>query len=162
MHSDELREKPESMKLLDDLLSKQRYCVLATQNDGEPYGSLVAFAVSEDLARIVFPTSRSTRKFANILSNSRVAILIDNRENLESDVREATAVTACGVAEEAAQEEREAMLSLFLVRHPHLREFVFDDGTALIFVKVKTYYLVTRFQQVVRLEVTASGLERRP
>jgi nitroimidazol reductase NimA-like FMN-containing flavoprotein (pyridoxamine 5'-phosphate oxidase superfamily) len=65
-----------------DLISffrSQPLAVLATHNKGQPYGSLVAFAATHDLDYLIFSTTRSTRKFANLSADPRVAMVIDNR-----------------------------------------------------------------------------------
>jgi len=51
---------------LRKLLRSQLLAVLSTQNQGQPYASLVAFASSDDLKSLYFATSRSTRKYANL------------------------------------------------------------------------------------------------
>ena len=85
---------------LKKLFKKQRLAVLATHKNGQPYSSLVAFAVTEDLKHIIFATSRSTRKYEHFSSDGRVALLIDNRTNKVADFHSAIAVTAVGTAME--------------------------------------------------------------
>ncbi len=85
---------------LRKLLRSQPLAVLATQNQGQPYASLVAFASSDDLKSLYFATTRSTRKYANLSGDSRVAMLVDNRSNKASDFRWAMAATATGTAKE--------------------------------------------------------------
>ena len=75
--------------------------MLATMSDtSEPYVSMVAFAAVEGLGRLLFFTSRSTRKFHNMLSCSWVSMLIDNRTNQASDFDNALAATVIGRATE--------------------------------------------------------------
>ncbi|MDO8834221.1 MAG: pyridoxamine 5'-phosphate oxidase family protein, partial [Vicinamibacterales bacterium] len=45
------------------LLDGQRYGVLCTQGQGQPYGSLVAYATTPDLDSAVFATQKATRKY---------------------------------------------------------------------------------------------------
>jgi hypothetical protein len=128
----------------------QRFAVLSTrQDDGHPYASLVAFFVSADLMQLVFCTLRSTRKFANLEAEGRVALLIDNRSNDEVDLQQAAAVTVLGVCAEVHGEERASLSESFLTRHPAMAEFVRSPGCAVIKVDVRSYYLVTRFQNVI-------------
>src|SRR5512136_3185486 len=97
---------------LRKLLQSQPLAVLATQNQGQPYASLIAFASSDDLKSLYFATTRSTRKYANLSSDSRVAVLVDNRSNKASDFRWAMAATATGQAREVGPAERESALEL--------------------------------------------------
>jgi hypothetical protein len=71
--------------VLRALLESQRFAVLATDDHGQPFASLMAFAATEDLRHMVILTERTTRKYANLRSNPRVALLIDDRENKGSD-----------------------------------------------------------------------------
>jgi len=136
-------------------LQSQPLAVLATQSQGQPYASLVAFASSSDLKSIYFATTRSTRKYANLSGDSRVAMLIDNRSNKASDFRWAMAATATGTANEVDPNEKESALDLYLAKHPHLKEFVHSPTCAVCEIRVQTFFVVTRFQHVLEVHVKA-------
>ena len=136
---------------LKDVLSTQRFCVLATQGEGQPYGSLVAFAETEDLKQLVFATSRDTRKFSNLMSEPRVALVIDSRSNGDSDLKNAVAVTALGLAHEAVGDERERLARVYLAKHPGLPGFIGSPEMALCAVAVEDY-VVARFTGVTKLK----------
>jgi nitroimidazol reductase NimA-like FMN-containing flavoprotein (pyridoxamine 5'-phosphate oxidase superfamily) len=133
------------------LLASQPLAVLATQGEGHPYANLVAFTPSPDLASLSFATGRATRKYANLRAEPRVALLVDNRSNRESDFREAVAATATGVAEEVTGPERERIQEHYVSRHPHLAPFVSSPECALFRVRVETYVVVQEFQRVLTL-----------
>ena len=135
------------------LLAGQRLAVLATQGSKGPYASLVAFAATRDLRQLVFATTRATRKFANLTGDSRVALLVDSRSNRESDFHEAVGATVMGTAREATLDERERLTTLYLGRHPYLREFLSSPSCALVMVEVAAYYVVSRFQEVLELHI---------
>ena len=82
-------------------------------------------------------------------------MLIDSRSNQDSDIHQAIAVTAVGKAAEVTEEEREEVLELYLSKHPHLEEFAKSPSCALVRVTVATFYVVSRFQKVMELHVTA-------
>ena len=136
---------------LKHLLQSQPLAVLATQQGGQPYASLVAFSSSDDLKRLYFATSRSTRKYAGLSADPRVALLVDNRSNKPSDFRLAMAATATGKAVEVVPTEREIALDLHLAKHPHLKDFVNSPTCALCEIRVRTFFVVTRFQSVVEV-----------
>jgi nitroimidazol reductase NimA-like FMN-containing flavoprotein (pyridoxamine 5'-phosphate oxidase superfamily) len=136
-----------------DLFRTQKLAVLSTQNSGQPYASLVAFVASEDLQHLVFATPRTTRKYHNLTVDPRVAMLMDSRSNLDSDLHTAVAVTATGTAVEVSERERDQSVQRYLSRHPYLQDFIRAETCALIQVTVKTYYLVSRFQQVMELHL---------
>jgi len=135
--------------MIGELLASQGFAVLATQGAGGPHTSLVAFAATEDLRHLVFATERDTRKFANLAADPRVALLVDDRSHRETDLVEATAMTAAGRAREAQGEERERLAALLLRKHPALAPFVAEPGCALVTITVEVYQVVTRFQSVV-------------
>jgi len=140
--------EPALQALLRDLFESQRSAALATQQEGQPYLSLMAFAATPDLRQLIVATDRHTRKYANLMAEPRVALLIDNRSNVPSDTEEAVAITVLGRATEAQPGERAGLLSLFLAKHPHLETFITSPTCALITVRVETYFVVQHFQEV--------------
>ena len=140
-------------KALEKILTEQRFAVLATQKKGQPYGSLVAFVPSEDFRNLFFVTIRDTRKFENMTGGPRVALLADDRMNRGSDLQDAVAVTAIGEAREIRGPEREAVVPVYVSRHPDLKGFLEDPRCALMKVSVKKYVIVSAFQNVEELAV---------
>ncbi|MDZ4200047.1 MAG: pyridoxamine 5'-phosphate oxidase family protein [Kiritimatiellia bacterium] len=139
---------------LRSLLKIQPLAVLATQRGGRPYTSLVAFAASEDLRRIVFVTSRATTKYGNLSAEPYVSLLIDSRTHSVEDFTSGAAVTVLGRAAEIGEKHRSDLLEGFLRKHPHLETFARAPSTALCGVEVETYILVTQFQHVVEMKVS--------
>lgn len=145
---------PVTERALRALLAGQRLAVLATHSPDGPYCSLVAFVVSEDLRELVFATSRHTRKYARLAEDGRVALLIDSRQNQESDFHDAAAVTVQGEAAEVPPEQAEAVRASYLARHPYLADFLASPSCALLRVQVHAYILVDRFQHVMEIQIT--------
>lgn len=138
---------------VNELLASQRLAVLATRTSREPYTNLVAFAETPDLATILFATTRTTRKYANLSGNSRVALLIDNRSNEAADFRNAMAVSATGTCREVEDHERKRLLGIYLAKHPFLRDFVTAPTCALMTIQMEKYSVVQRFQHVVEFTI---------
>jgi heme iron utilization protein len=151
MAEDELQLK----KLLKDLFRNQLFASLATQQLTRPYNNLIAFAATQDLRDILFITRRQTHKYTNLLSNSNVSVLIDNRSNQDADFRNAVAVTAVGAAEEVKDDHKEKLLQLYLIKHHSLEKFAHSPESALFRIKVKKYFIVRNFQDVMELKVEA-------
>jgi len=145
-------DKDQIEQRLMELLASQKLAVLATQDQAQPYASLVVFAASEDLRELYFVTPKATRKFAYLQANPRVALLMDSRSNQDSDIHRAVAATAVGSAAEVPPGERSRVLSCYLAKHPHLEEFAASPSCALVRVSVATYYVVSRFQEVMELQ----------
>jgi hypothetical protein len=63
------------------------------------------------------------------------------------------AATATGSAEEVDPAEKGSVLDLYLAKHPHLKEFVHSPTCAFCEIRVQTFFVVTRFQNVVEVHV---------
>ena len=138
-------------RAVKELLNSQRLAVVATHASGQPYASLVAFVVSEDLKYFLFVTSRNTRKFANLTNDARVALLVNNSTNQESDFHRAASVTVVGTAEEIVDSQRDRLLQMYLAKHPYLEDFAKSPTCALIRINARSFYLVRNFQNVMEL-----------
>jgi len=131
------------------LVVSQPYAVLCTQGQGQPYGSLVAFAMTPDLTSAVFATPRATRKFRLLSECDHVALLIDNRSEFPGQLMEVEAVTATGRATVVEQgEELERWAGLLTERHPYLSRFARAASCSLFRIQIVRYFHVTRFQEV--------------
>jgi heme iron utilization protein len=143
------------------LMAEQRFGVLCTaQPNGQPYTSLVAVIASEDLGQVAFATLRATRKFDNISSEPRVALLLDDRANQPSDLQEATTLTVLGTTHELKGSERDRFATALLSKHATLDGFLRSADCAVVVIEVDRLLLVTKFQQIVELVVSGGVLER--
>jgi nitroimidazol reductase NimA-like FMN-containing flavoprotein (pyridoxamine 5'-phosphate oxidase superfamily) len=147
--------EPALRERLAALFRNQQLAVLATQRNGQPYCTLVAFFATPDLGGLIFATARSTRKFENLTADPRASLLIDNRSNRAADFREAMAVTAVGRVEELTDDRKAGMLDFYLGKHPHLKEFVEAPTCALLLLEVELYITVERFQKVLQWQPRA-------
>lgn len=136
------------MEKIRNLFAVTRLAVLATDDDGSPYTSLVAFAASDDLREIYFATSKETRKYHYLKANCRVAFLVDNRSETGGDFREGIAVTILGMATELRNAERESALASYVANLPDLADFVSSPTCALFRATVSSYSLVEEFEKI--------------
>jgi len=132
---------------LQDLLTTQRFAVIATESKRQPYTNLVSFVSSPNFHHLFFPTKKETQKFLNITENNLVAVLIDNRENTPSDLSKAITITAIGSAQ-VLKQDRDIIVKLLLQKHPDLAAFVSDSSCVLIDIAVDTYQIVQQFEHV--------------
>jgi nitroimidazol reductase NimA-like FMN-containing flavoprotein (pyridoxamine 5'-phosphate oxidase superfamily) len=131
------------------LLQEEPFAVLCTQGGRQPYGSLVAFAFSEDLQFFVFATPVATRKYRLLSECDRVALVVDNRSRHPDDMMQIGAVTVTGQAKQLDPgPEHDDCKALLTGRHPYLKTFVAAPSTALFRVEVVRFLHVTRFQEV--------------
>jgi len=142
-------EEPAVLESIQALVHHEPFAVLCTQAGGQPYGSLVAFAFSEDLKSFVFATPVATRKYRLLSECDHVALLVDDRGRFPDDMMKVSAVTVTGRASQVQPgADFERWAGLLTARHPHLKAFVRAPSTALFRVDVVRYLHVTRFQEV--------------
>jgi len=128
---------------------KQRHAVLATDDDGRPYTSLIAFALTPDRKSLIFATPGKSQKYRNIRKNSCVSVLIDTRTNTDRSYMQAEAVTVMGIARPKYRgRKRDALSRLFVKKHPKLAGFVQAEGTVLVEIEIINCFHVTSFQTV--------------
>jgi heme iron utilization protein len=144
-----MNERKDVMLSLKRLMKSRKYAVLATDDQGQPYASLMAFAAMHDGKSVVLAMKRDTRKYRNIRLNGRVALLVDDRENKGSDTQQAVAATVLGEARETEGEERRSLTEVFLLEHPQLRELVESPSSAVVLVTGNMFQVVTRLEDVV-------------
>jgi uncharacterized protein YhbP (UPF0306 family) len=131
------------------LVDGHLYGVLCTQGQGQPYGSLVAYAMTPDLDAAVFATQKATRKYSLLSECAHVALVVDNRSTLPGQLMEVEAVTATGRAYEVAKGPAFEQWSRLLTdRHPYLTTFVRSVSCGLFRIDIVRYFHVTRFQEV--------------
>ena len=138
-----MENSKELSDLIKTVLASQRFAVLATQSEGQPYCNLIAFAEAESLRSLLFVTSRNTRKYSNILASKKVAVLIDSRTNQASDLKSAVAITAIGNIEEVTESDRDYLSGIYLSKHPQLADFLHKPSKALMKVVVAEYVVAT-------------------
>jgi nitroimidazol reductase NimA-like FMN-containing flavoprotein (pyridoxamine 5'-phosphate oxidase superfamily) len=146
-------EMHEAEEIVRDLFKKQSFGVLATQIGKQPYTSLVAFASTDDMRFLLFVTGLSTSKFVHIKRNPHVAMLVDNHLNIPQDIKRAAAVTVLGEVVEIRDEKREDFCHIYLLKHPHLKDFLQEPSSVLLALLIRKIILVTKFQQIVEWEV---------
>ncbi len=147
--SDHESAKPTLRQAIAALLEGQPYGVLCTQGGGQPYGSLVAFAFTEDLSSLFFATPVTTRKFHLLSACERVAMVVDSRATHGGELTRVEAVTITGRAASLQRgPDFEACLDRLSERHPHLRSFFEAPTTELVSIEVTRYLHVSRFQDV--------------
>jgi heme iron utilization protein len=142
---------PERLEVLNQ---RERHAVLSTDSKGQPYSSLVAFALLPDLKKAVFATPKATLKYENILENPHVALLIDTRSNREGDLMGAEAITIIGRAKPIRRGKTWNDLSrILLQKHPGLTKFVRSATTALVLIEASRCIHVSQFQTVSRWDI---------
>jgi general stress protein 26 len=147
-------DKKQALSSIRQLLSDQYLGVLATQGQEYPYSTLVGFAATDDLKTLYFATIRDTRKYENIQRHPQVSMLIDSRHNKIQDFKDAQALTVLGKARDEVGTDRPDGESLYLQKHPYLREFLKNPNCAFMRLDVRKFIMVSRFQEVIEVVST--------
>jgi nitroimidazol reductase NimA-like FMN-containing flavoprotein (pyridoxamine 5'-phosphate oxidase superfamily) len=131
-------------------LNRKEYsAVLATDDEGRPYTSLVNFALMPDCKTVIFATPRATRKYRNMIRTKSVALLIDNRSGKTKNLMDTEAVTIIGIARPLRKGKKwNAFAEIYCKKHPDLAEFVNSPSTALMVVDATRCIHVSRFQTI--------------
>ncbi len=148
-----MKTNEQFLKRLGELFRSQNLATLSTHHAGQPYASLVAFVASDDLNQIFFATPKTTRKYANIVADGRVAVMVNSSMNQASDFHRAISVTAVGKAKDVIGKDKKRILGQYLAKHPYLEDFVKSPTCALVQVSVDSYYMVKNFQNVTELHL---------
>jgi nitroimidazol reductase NimA-like FMN-containing flavoprotein (pyridoxamine 5'-phosphate oxidase superfamily) len=139
------------------VLERNRHAVLATQRDGQPHASLMAFTPLDGLRFLAFATYRETIKYQNIGQDPRVAILVEDREGDARYLGQRLVLTAIGKVIETPEEERQAHIAKHLTRHPDLHDFLGSSECVFIRVAVHAYQVVGGIDDVKWYEVGESA-----
>lgn len=124
------------------VLERNRLAVLATQREGQPHASLMAFTPLEGVRFLAFATYRGTLKYESIQHDRRVAVLVEDREGDAGHSGRRLVLTALGRAIETPEEDRQAHIATHLARHPDLWELLSSPECELIRVAVHAYQVV--------------------
>jgi nitroimidazol reductase NimA-like FMN-containing flavoprotein (pyridoxamine 5'-phosphate oxidase superfamily) len=142
-------DEPSIRDKISELAKEQLFGVLCTQNNEQPYGSMIGFALSNDLKNAVFATPKATRKYRNLTKCQNVALVVNNREKHPSDLMKIQAFTAIGKAEEIIDYNSQSFLAKMLIdKQSYLSEFLESPTPALFRIKIKRYFYVCSFQEV--------------
>ena len=140
-------------KTIRDVAAGELFGVLATEKNGTPYTTLVAFVLQDDLKRLFFATPRDTKKFKHLTVNERVSFLIHNSTNSPEDIGSALSITITGRAAELSKGVSRESVASYLGKHTQMRDFLFSPNTAFISIDIERYDMVERFQNVTVLKM---------
>ncbi len=119
-------------------------CVLATVSEGKPHCSLMSYVSDEEGDEIYLISHKQTKKYANLMANPTVSLLIDTREEERGQRRiDIKALTVSGEFRTVNDPgEKDLIRAKFLKRHPHLLDFLNDPGAEIFSIKIKTFQLL--------------------
>jgi len=125
-----------------DILKLNKLAVLATESGGQPHLSLIAITPLGNFRQLIFATYRNTLKYRNLANNSKVAVLIENRDANINDHQKSIVLTIIGHTEEISIEENEAAYQSHLKRHPEMESFMQSSDCVLIRIIAQSFQIV--------------------
>ena len=132
------------LEKMKDIIKSNDLCVLATVSEGKPHCSLMSYISDEEGQEIYLISHRQTKKYANLMENPTVSLLIDTREKEKGQKR--TLINALTVGGEFQtiddSEKIELIRSKFLKRHPHLTDFIKNSDAEIFSIKIKSFQLL--------------------
>ncbi|MFH1626185.1 MAG: pyridoxamine 5'-phosphate oxidase family protein [Pseudomonadota bacterium] len=129
------------LEKMKSLLQKKDMCVLATTSGGKPHCSLMAYVTDEDCREVYMVTHRTTKKYANVIENPSISLLIDTRG--EEDRSHAQALTVDGVFQRIENEQEMGFaMARLLKAHPHLGEFAEHPDADILRIKITSFLLL--------------------
>ena len=132
------------LEQMKDVIRSQDMCVLATVSRDKPHCSLMAYLTDEQCRTTYMITHKRTAKYRNLTANPSLSLLIDTRLIDTGDNRQkAKALTVNGVFERIEDsDKRFNILSKFLKRHVHLREFAGHPDAEVLAVRIQSLQLL--------------------
>jgi len=146
-----------SREYIEDVLKRNKFAVLATDNGGQPHVSLVAITMFGNFRQLIFATYRNTLKYRNLSHNNKVALLIENRDSDMKDLQGSTVLTIIGHTEEISITENGAAYWVHLKRHPEMESFMKSSDCALILVIAQSFQVVNGIDDI--RWITANDLD---
>lgn len=157
---------PEQTRLLDRLLQDQRIASLGTLHEGEPYVSMVPFALLADGSGFVIHVSQLSSHTRDMLESPRVSLLVVAPETPGAPAQATARVTIQGRAEHDSAPApgyataREAYLSRF----PRAADMFELPDFLLFTIRPSSIRFIAGFAQAITLTPAAfaTAVNRRP
>ena len=136
----------EKIEKIKEIVRGNDLCVLATVSGGEPHCSLMAYCANEEGHTIYLASHTETKKYANVMENPLVSLLIDTRGG-GGGRPTIQALTVSGefqaITDPAGKERARTQ---FVQKHPHLRAFLDEPGVEIFSIKIKSFQLLDGIQ----------------
>lgn len=132
------------LQKMKDIVKANDLCVLATVSEGKPHCSLMFYISDEEEYEIYLVSHKQTKKYANLMENPTVSLLIDTREEEIGQRRVyIKALTVRGEFQTIKDPDKKDIIRVkFLERHPHLADFLNDPGAEIFSIKIKSFQLL--------------------
>ncbi|WP_419785502.1 pyridoxamine 5'-phosphate oxidase family protein [Pseudodesulfovibrio sp.] len=126
----------EQLHRIDSMILSKDICVLATSDGFKPHATLMYYFLDHAAMKFYFISLEGSQKIRNLAKCPHVSMVIDQRE-------EGLALTIEGVYSPIRRKQTaEAIIKLFVLRHPQFKDFAENPDTRLIRIEARTAQLV--------------------
>ena len=132
------------LEKMKDIVKGNDLCVLATVSEGKPHCSLMSYISDEEGHEVYLISHKQTKKYANLMGNPTVSLLINTREEKKGQRRiDIKALTVSGEFQTINDSVKKDLIrTKFLRKHPHLTDFLNDPGAEIFSIKIKSFQLL--------------------
>ncbi len=138
---------------IKQIITDEKYCVLATALDNKPHCSLMAYAAENDCKKLYMVTGKDSDKYRNLKANDSVSLMIDTRSSLKKEP--AMALTVNGRYREITDKDMlTTVKSMLLSRHPGLDVFLDNENSSVFSVEIESVLLLDGFTNACHEEIS--------
>jgi len=132
------------LEKMKTLLQGNDSCVLATCSSDQPHCSLMTYLADIEPQTVYVVTRNTGRKYANMMANPNVSLLIDTRSKADARSGEPIkALTLHGRCRPVDHEEtRRLLLEEFIQKRPGIASLALDPQAVVFSVKITSYLLL--------------------
>lgn len=131
-----------------ELVRAKDICVMGTRGSNCPHLSLMAYVRDSETGCFILYTHPDTGKWENLRADPRLSLLIDSRDDdLPGNRKQAKALTITAVHQATDAQEENRLREIFLLRHPHMFEFI-ENGAVMIRAEPRSYKLLTGIDRI--------------
>lgn len=127
----------------ENILRENTLCVLCTEANGNPYCSLMTYILMDDLSVLYLVSTLESRKYQNLLTNPRVSVLVDTRQNLGlSAAEKIVSVTFEGFFQPLTDAEAEGIKTKLANDHMELNKILKNPSCVVFGIQLKSFLLL--------------------
>lgn len=142
---------------IESIIMSSGFAVLATEGNGQPHVSLIAITPPGNCRELLFATYRNSIKYRNIKCNNKVALLFENKDISEKEIKERVVLTIIGYTEEINISANDEAYLAHLRRHPGMESFMLSPDCTLIKIIAQSYQVVKGIDDI--RWITAENLD---
>ena len=121
------------------IMSENNFCVLCTCNNDIPDASLMLYICDNLCTKMHMLTLKETTKYANIINNQNVSLLIDTRDTIQDKTSQIRALTIHGEASIVTEDDAaKELIDQMMKKHDTLSNLALNKNVCVIEVSIKS------------------------